>query len=427
MPREEPSRRRAFSQGGVRRVLVSALVLLAVLASAQALPKPAPPRDPTYLTILGQPEEFAKEFPAAPPASSRQIGFGIVLYTLNTAPAELRRQTEQALDQAERTGYPVLIHLDDWNFPAASQDPAVAEWSAFPRPGEKRGPVIRRRWINWGSWVVAGAPPNTESPAFRADMRLRVRSVADPVAGRLKRWRAEGKAHLLAGLVVGWESGYYTMDDFRPGERPRAGAEVLGDDEIVRAGYAALTARGQSAATVRKLAARTRRSELEVIHDLMVGVVHDYTAFLCGVCRAAGVPRERIYTHYTGVGALAPDAVPGPLRADGRNMPLRAAVNGASRPGITATLPWTDVPRAAAAFRAERRREWGAVEIEFTDVTRGEEPALKFLEALSGSGARVMCIYGWWEAPEHTFGVRGSGAVPAMKRWLAGGERMPSG
>lgn len=398
-----------------------ALLLLFLLASVQASPRSAPPRDPTYLTILGQPEEFAKEFPAAPPASGRQIGFGIVLYTLNTPIAELRRQTEQALDKAEQTGYPVLIHMDDWNYPSPSHDSSTAEWSAFPQPGEKRGPVVRRRWINWGSWIVAGAPPNTESPAFRADMRLRVRSVADPVAGRLKRWRAEGRAYLLAGLVVGWESGYYTMDDFRPGERPRAGAEVLGDDEIVRAGYAALTARRQSAATVRKLAARTGRPEPEVIHDLMVGVVHDYTAFLCGVCRTAGVPRERIYTHYTGLGALAPESVPGPLRADGRNMPLRAAVNGSSRPGITATLPWTDVPRAAAAFRTERRREWGAVEIEFTDVTRGEEPALKFLESLSGSGARVMCVYGWWEAPEHTFGVRGSGAVPAMKRWLDGG------
>lgn len=384
------------------------------LASAE------PVSDPVYLTILGPPESFAREFVPMPPESPRQIAFGLVLYALNTPVPQLVAQTEQALDTAERTGYPVLIHLDDWNYPAPSSDPAIVEWSAFPAEGETHGPVVRRRWINWGSWFTVEAPPNYESPAFRADVAARYRAVAETVAARLARWQGEGRAYLLAGLVVGWESGYYTMPDFRPGPRPTAGDESLGDDEILRSGYAALTARGHAAASVRARAETEGKSETRVLHELMVGVVRDYTAFLAGACRAAGVPRERIYTHYTGLGSMPEERIEPILREDGRNMPLTAAVNEESRPGITATLPWGDVEGAARAFREAGRMEWGAVEVEFTDVTRSEPAAAAYLDALTASGARVICIYGWWEPEDHPFGVRGSGAVPAMKAWLAG-------
>jgi hypothetical protein len=66
------------------------------------------------------------------------------------------------------------------------------------------------------------------------------------------------------------------------------------------------------------------------------------------------------------------------------------------------------------------------VEVEFTDATRTEDGALRYLDSLSSSGARVICVFGWWEPPGHMFGVRGSGAVPAIKRWLAGDTPSPS-
>jgi hypothetical protein len=377
--------------------------------------------EPTYLIILGQPEEFAAEFPPAAPGSERLVGFGPVLYTLKTPSEPLVTQVNAQFDKAERTGYPVLIHLDDWNYPSPSTDPEVVEWTAFPAEGESHGPLVRRRWINWGSWFVVEAPPNYESRSFRAEVHPRFSAVARAIAVRLERWRAEGRSQLFAGLVVGWESGYYTADDVRPGERPRAGAESFGDDEIVRTGYAALSARGHTAASVREAARQANKPEAQVLRELMFGVVHDYIAFLTSVCRAAGVPSERIYTHYTGVAALPPESMPGPLREDGRNLPLWAAVNGDSRPGITATVPWTDVGRAAAMFREAGRGDWGAVEVEFTEQTRAEDAAFAYLDSLSTNGARVVCVYGWWDPPGSTFGVRGSGAVPAMKRWLAAG------
>lgn len=405
----------------VRPAAVALVALLALIAAGAVSADQG--AEPTYLTILGQPEEFAAEFPPTRADAPRQIGFSILLYTLRTPPEHMARLVEQALDKAEATGYPVLIHCDDWNYPRASADPEVVEWTAFPRRGERHGPLVWRRWINWGSWFTTEAPPNYESSRFRADLKQRLRAIAEPIAHRLHRWRAEGRAYLFAGLVVGWESGYYTAPAFPPDQRPRVGEDELRDSEIVQTGYAALAARGHTAESVRRRARREGKSEPQVLRELMQDVVHDYTAFMAGVCRSTGISRDRIYTHYTGVSALPDAAVPADLRQDGRTMPLWAAVNDDSRPGITATVPWTDVVRAARILGERGRHEWGAVEVEFTDATRSQEAALSYLDALSGSGARVICVYGWWEPPGHTFGVRGSGAVPAMEQWLAGGRK----
>lgn len=400
-----------------RHVVLGVATLLCALAQSASTAE----REPVYLTLLGQPEEFADEFPPSPADAARHIGFGALFYTLRTPIEEMTLEVERVLDTAERSGYPVLIHLDDWNYPSPSDDPRIVEWTAFPAPGEDHGPLCRRRWINWGSWFTVEPPPNTESPLFRTDMEQRVSAIAGPIGKRMARWRGEGREHLLAGVVVGWESGYYTAPPFDPAEPPRFGDEVFGPEEAVKTGYAALTARGHTAQTIAELARGEGKPESQVFHELMVDVVRDYTAFLAGVCLAQGIPRERIYTHFTGVGALPAEMVPPGLSEDGRTLPLWAAANENSRPGITATVPWTDVERAAAMFAEEGCAEWGAVEVEFTEFTRDEGPALAYLESLTAGGARVICVYGWWEPPGHPFAVRGTGAVEAMKRWLIGG------
>jgi hypothetical protein len=66
-------------------------------------------REPTYLVILGQPETFSAELPPCSPDSPRQVGWGVVLYTLGTPLADLRRTVEAALDTSEQTGYPLLV------------------------------------------------------------------------------------------------------------------------------------------------------------------------------------------------------------------------------------------------------------------------------------------------------------------------------
>jgi len=379
--------------------------------------------EPTYLVVLGQPDAFAAEFPACAPDAPRQVGWGLVLFTLTTPLAELQRNVEAALDTTERTGYPLLLHLDDWNFPPPSTDPDWVEWTAFPGPGEEHGPLVRRRWLNWGTWVTTGPPPNYESPKFRTFMRSQVaEGVVRPVAARLRRWRREGRAHLFAGIVVGWESGYYSMP--APADRPVAGEETFEDSEVVTTGYAALTRRGYTAERLGAEARKRGITEQARFRELMAEVVHDYSEYLCRLCARGGLPRERIYTHYT---PMATVADPATVAGDGRLLPLRTAVNRYSRPGYTMTRGWADFDQVAAGVREAGRQEWGAVEIEIVPATRPAEAALEQLDWLAAHGARVLCVYGWWEAEGHPFAVRGTGAVDAIRRWLAGGDGAPDG
>ena len=373
--------------------------------------------DPTYLVILGPPEQFSAQFPPAAPTSARQIGFGEMLFTLGTPVADLRRKVEADLDAAEKTGYPLLLHVDDWNFPPPSTDPEWVEWTAFPKPGEAHGPLVRRRWINWGSWMVAGPPPNYESPKFREYVRAQIEDgVVKPLAERLKVWQKDGRAYLFAGLVVGWESGYYSMSGPVPNPRPKAGADTFEDSEVVTTGYAALTRRGW---TAEKLAAEAKTrgvTEQALFRELMCGVLHDYTAYLCGLCVQDGLPRERLYTHFTAYATIADPAM---IAGDGRLLPVATGVNEFSRPGLTMTQPWTDREKAVAQLRAAGRQEWGAVELEVTPGARTEEATLEHFDWLATHGARVLCLFGWWDAEGSTFAVKGTGAVAGMKRWLA--------
>lgn len=375
-------------------------------------------RAPVYMIILGGPENFSKQYPAVPANRERQIGFGIVIKMLNTPREAIRQQVAAALDKAEATGYPVLIHVDDWNFtPSEWKDPEMVEWTAFPETGERFGPPVKRRWINWGSWVVAGPPPNVESSKFREYARERLeKDIAGPIALRLKRWETEGRAYLFAGLVVGWESGFYTADTINLKNRPTFGKHTFGADELVRTGYAALTARGYTAAAITERAQREGKTRNALMNELMWGALHDYSEFLCDVSQRAGLSRERIYTHYTAIGTV-PDR--GRIHADGMSAPLPTAANHSSRPGYTMTFKWFDRGVTEKTLAEMRCSEWGAVEVEITKPTRSEMAALAYFDWLTKLGAKVICLYGWQEKPNSIFAIQSTGAVPAIRSWLA--------
>ena len=377
--------------------------------------------DPTYLTILGEPGTFSQQFKPMPKDSNRQIAFSILLYTLITPIKDLRTQVEHALDTAEKTGYPVLIQLDDWNYNPPSSDPRLVEWTDWPAPGQSYGPLVKRRWINWGSWFWVEAPRNFESPELRADVEKRLlNGVLPPIVSRLKKWTAEGRKYLFAGLVVGWESGYYTIKgtgviDLRP--KPIYKGVIYSDSDEVNTGYAALTARGYTADSVKQLASKENRTQAQVIHDLMADVVQDYTTFWAKLCYESGVPKDRIYTHFTAVSSMPESQAPVSF-GDGRVLPLEAATNRYSRPGVTAADFVINIDTTSQTFQKLGYPDWGGVEIELTNSTRTEQGAFQFLNHLADSGAKVMCIFGWWEQNGSQFEAKTPGAIEAMHRWL---------
>jgi hypothetical protein len=383
--------------------------LISITLSAQS-------NDPAYLSILGWPGTFAQEFKPVAGNNSRQIAFSVLLKTFITPVEDLRTQVKQALDTAEQTGYPVLIQLDDWNYNLPSSNPNLVEWTGWPAAGQSYGPLVKRRWINWGSWFWVEAPRNYESKELRADIEKRLmKGILPLIVSRLRKWNDEGRSYLFAGLVVGWESGYYTMKGtgtINLNPLPIYNGVTYSDSDEVNTGYAALTARGYTAEKVKQLSIKQNKTELQVIHDLMSDVVHDYAAFWANLCYKCGVPKDRIYTHFTAVSSMTESESPVPF-SDGRVLPLEACVNQYSRPGVTAANYVINIDSTSRVFHDLGYPLWGAVE-----ATRTEQEAFQYLNHLAGSGAKVICIFGWWEQKGTQFEAKTPGAIKAMHRWL---------
>jgi hypothetical protein len=339
-----------------------------------------------YLCIVDGIDGFTDDFAPPDPTDARMACRGTIHYTLRTPTPDLVTEVEAALDQAESTGYPVFLTFDDWNFPpdAWSENPAIPEWTDWD------GTRCTGRDIEWADDNPQNPPPNFESPEFRAAIAPRLDAVFAAIAGRVRDWEAAGDGWRFAGVALGWESGYYT----------------------------ALTARGISDADVAAAAAARGVTYWEEFDARMHAVVHDYVAWICERARAAGIPRERIYTHFTGV---PDDWVPeDPAARDGRLIPFSLAGNRYARPGHTATPEWIDLERLATGAALRGTPDWGAPEWEATTQKRSRDAMLQYLTRMYDHGATVTVNWGGWWGPLNPYRVDGTPGERGMKDWLEG-------
>lgn len=414
------------------------LILLSTVhaAGAQARSSATDP-DPDYLVFQMGTEnkdyetvlpELKAEFGAKPAGSSRYVAFGVALFTLKTPVQELRRQVTRALDSAEETGLPVLIKLDDMNFTAEYADPSMVEWTAFPKPGEARGPLAKHYWLNWGSWMALPPTPNFESAAFRRDVETRLKEgVLPSILERLAAWKKQNRSYLFAGVVVGWESG---MPEYRPLRQ----ASVLPRDEHrkitmteeergAQFGYASLYARGWTEQKIQDTATKTGKSVEDVTTELLFKVIHDYTSFLAKTVHDAGIPKERIYTHGVAWESVPEERLPGAwMRKSSRVPPIWVNVNNYSRPGYTVGAGQFDADRLVKLLKAAGVTDgWGGVEA----YVRGVESEAAFggyLRQFFQSGARLVDIFGWTAPGSPYDPKRAPGALRSVHSWLEGRE-----
>ena len=393
-------------------------------------------------------EEIRDEFGAQAAGSGRHIGFTPGLFpAMNWKPETLQARTVQALDLAEESGLPVFFHLDDMHFgyarPEFFRDPEVAEWSAFPGAGHQHGPIVKRYWLNWGRWMVFPQPPPCfESPRFRADVAQRLaKDIAAPIVERLKQWEADGKGHLFAGIAVGNET---VVPDYRPAASAPDGEEPLGidtsrrppvefrmrRDEMVRAGYHALHLRGYDAESLAKLARQQSKTAETVTGELLHDIAHDYAEYRAKTLRDAGIPRARIYTHFTSPFRPFMEKLDRnlPSSVGGAGMtyfmpPVKSAVNPHSRPGFTVSREMLDLVDLSAKLGGNA--PWAVVESYATTGQPGEpqtrEQYEQFLGGLFARAARVVKLYGWNEQARSPFKV-GPGVKQAIRNWVEGKE-----
>eukprot|EP00048_Salpingoeca_helianthica_P020833 m.8780 g.8780 ORF g.8780 m.8780 type:complete len:418 (-) comp5287_c0_seq2:28-1281(-) len=228
---------------------------------------------------------------------------------------------------------------------------ANVEWTDFARGSNTSGPGIKISWRDWGSQIRVAPGQNIHSPAVRAATT----AGALPLFSTIAAWSR--REELLAGVVVGWETGigvnaYYYPDGnsfeerypddashdpnhpFRPEDGITYGFQQLG--------FAAATAAGLRApGDTRPLAAAD------------IAVLSQWTlANLTRLARLAGVPTNRVFTHLGG------NDPPYSL-----HVPFSAAFTPDSSPGWSfyRTTP-NNIAEIGQQMAAAGRTTWAAVE-----------------------------------------------------------------
>ena len=347
-----------------------------------------------YLCIVNGVDDFTRDFPPPDPGDLRMACSGTIHHTLRTPAASLLAEVTAALDAAEASGYPVFLTFDDWNFPPPewALDPAITEWTDWS------GTLCQGRDIEWMSDNPQPPPPNVASPAFRALTAPTWDLVLGAIADRARTWEAQGRGYLFAGVTLGWESGYYTEFD---GAAP------------FRTGYAALTSRGIDAAALQAGADLRGVTYWEEFDARMYAIIHDYVAWIAERAVGAGIPRERIYTHFTGV---PDDWDPAdPAMRDGRLVPFSLSGNSHARPGHTATPEWIDLERLATEAASRGTPDWGAPDWEATSQRSSRDAMLRYLTRMYRFGAAVTNNWGGWWGPWNPYRVDGTPGEQGMK------------
>lgn len=354
---------------------------------------------PQYLCVVDGIDDATKDFSPPAPTDARMACLATIHYTLRTPTDTLLDEIEAALNRAETSGYPVFLTFDDWNFPPPEwkDNPMITEWTDW------NGTLCTGRDIEWASDNPQNPPPNVASPTFRALLAPRLDAAFAAIAGRARAWDAAGKGYLFAGVALGWESGYYT--DF---DAP----------DPLRTGFAALTSRGFDDESIASGAAARGVTYWEEFDARMAELVHDYIAWFCRRAVRAGIPREAVFTHFTGV----PDdwTPPAPEARDGRLLPFSLAGNPWAHPGHTATVEWIDLERLATEAAERGTPDWAASEWEATSQTSSRRAMLQYLSRLYHFGARVTVNWGGWWGPWNPYRVDGTPGEQGMKDWLAG-------
>lgn len=394
------------------------------------------------LNLIALREAFGPNDPTAP----RMYGYGIQqIRILTRSSSFLIGEINQALDVAEQNNLPLWLHLDPlyaWGADLESRPedapavkfwkhPTMREWREFPTDGELPS-HIPRLWFNWGPWCSpVEAFPAIGAPSFVAFARRQLREgVLTPLAARIKKWGAEGKEHLFAGINVGWEiyipnyhAGWlaYSKQGRDGPVRAKFPQEIRGlamDESLVgsQLGYASLHWLGWTEERLRTAARLEGLTRDAKFRQLCYQAMHDYMQALAKECADHGLSPDKVYTHIVALASVTePDT----------NMPeIWTAVNPYSTPGFTmdnrggARFDFVRLKQQMAQAPGNRGVQFGAVETYFglggTNYVTNAASYKRELDEMFAQGARVQVVFGAFPFSRNS----PAAAVEAVTRWL---------
>jgi hypothetical protein len=332
-------------------------------------PRPLPGH---FALSKAQLEEFVQEVTKAIGTTGdarHKLGFTVGPLCFDMSDEETRQFIRDSFAVARENDVAVAFHIDDsmsWgqrkDLLSNPDNIETADWKQVPSTGRR---------VDWGRTPTRFPPQMCfNSPAVVAAVKDRAGVIGAEIKLALAVLKSQGKEHLFAGVIAGWET--FIGQDYET-NRPL--------------GYRALSRRGFSASHPPK------DPDLERVH-----VVKEFMELWADALHAGGTPREKIYCHiaFTSQGLRKWDAKDSYMNRV-HFAPAEVAFSPAYRPGFS-TYPeggtFTEIHAALAEHGSP-----GWISAEGTNVSPSSMPGESTMETYLGRmfnhGGLMVNVFSW--------------------------------
>jgi hypothetical protein len=285
------------------------------------------------------------------------------------ADEETRQFIRDAFAVARENDVAVVFHIDDslcWgerkDLLANRDNIETADWTQTPNTGRR---------ADWGPKPTRFPPQMCfNSPAIVAAVKDRAQLIGVEIAREVAALKSQGKAHLFAGVIGGWET--QIGRDFETG-RPL--------------GFRALAHRGFSAANP--------PGDVDVERSQ---VVKEFMELWANALHAGGVPREKIFCHiaFTDQGLRKADAQESYATKVAFAVP-EVAFSTAYRPGFSTYPEGATVKEVHAVLAQHGSPGWISAEgANVSPTSMPGEPTMEtYLGRMFNHGAVMTNVFAW--------------------------------
>ncbi|MCY2991028.1 MAG: hypothetical protein NTY19_24595 [Planctomycetota bacterium] len=298
-----------------------------------------------------------------------KLGFAVGPLCFDMSDEETRQFIHDSFAVARENDVAVAFHIDDSISWGARKDLLsnpdnieTADWQQNSNTGRR---------ADWGPQPTKFPPQMCfNSPAIVAAVKDRAGLIGTEIKHELPVLKSQGKEHLFAGVIAGWET--YIGRDFET-DRPL--------------GYRALSHRGFSKSNPPK------DPDLE-----RVRIVKEFMELWANSLHAAGTPREKIFCHiaFTSQGLRAADAKESYAEKVHFALP-EVAFSSAYRPGFSTYPEGTTVKEIYAVLAQHGSPGW--ISAEGTNVSPtsmpGEPNMETYLGRMFNHGAVLVNVFAW--------------------------------
>ena len=319
-------------------------------------------------------------------APNRRYGFATGPLSIEQGDQDLADSIKTAFDVALEKNVALALHLDIshyWRFAKGADGVLLAKGT---------GTSDVREWKDWKGTIADGDPWDSigtlmpsmcfECAPVKAMVDQKTRDVIAPaVKAGIGRLQAAGKQDLFAGIIVGWEAG--SMSTYA---------------------YHSLSLKGKGPST--------SKADLNLAQQQ---ILHDYLERWAKGLNDAGVPKENIYTHISGIAEW---------HSDQSNL-WWESFNPYSRAGFSIYANSSHEFDSVWAQAKKQNAPWAEVEGTNAMITGKPSPINweTYLGHIFNHGGTLANIFAGFlpqPAGSYTASTEGAEAVAAYKKFLRG-------